>query len=379
VPEINFWSAEENFFILEIKPERMNAILIGLDPDKKLVPKKNWANTSWNELAGPFGLTRFTKNIVIAADSALAYTALVPVRIVREHKNSVLYATELENLLAQEVGKVFNRVRQEAGKELGLDDLDVVLAHSRVGDFRIDGHHVLNPIGLKANRIEAMLELMLTTRSLLEDIKSFLKNRQHYFFTEIGRSELTTLLKSEKSPVRLLRLSQPYSSLLTMADAPVGKTIDRARLRWDVSDLLGIIREQWGVSESVALELYRAFLKGDMAPSGSKLFGKLLSKITVSMWSELQKTKVRGTVFLDAPLPLPLEMPFKKGAVTLVEPSLEPIVSRSGFLFHPSDWPIEQEHLFRRLAPFFAYYHDRSDSTVNRWLRRHLNWLGSPM
>jgi hypothetical protein len=379
VRDLKLWSSEENFFILEILPERMNALLVGVDGEKKLMPRRSWDGTTWAELGGPFGLKRFTKNIIIAADSRLAYTAIVPVRIVRENPNVSLYATELENLLAQEVGKVFNRCRMEAGKELGLDDLDVVLAHSRVGDFRIDGHHVLNPIGLKAHRMEAVLELMLTTRSLLEDIKKFLKGRQYYFFTEIGRAELAVLSKTEKLPIRLLRLGSPSSSLLEMDEGIVGNLIERQRIDWDVASLGRTIAEEWGVAEPVALELYASYLRRDMGPAAAKLFTKRLGLAVAPLFDELKTAHLRGRTFVESPLPLPLELPLKKGNAELRYPLLDPILARSGFTIEPREWPVPEHALFARLAPFFAYYHDRSDSTVNRWLRRHLNWLGAPM
>lgn len=378
--KLNFWSAEESFFLLEILPdERLSGIFLETNADKKLSPVKIWESVSWADLASRLDFKRFIKNIVIAADSSLTYAAIVPVRLLRESPNIPLFSTELENMLAQEVGKVFNHCRVAAGRELGVDDLDIVLANSRVGQFKLDGHHVLNPIGLRAKKVEAVLELMLTTRPLFDLIRSFLKNRQHFFFTEISRAELIALEKVQKLPLRLLRLEHPRSSAVVMKDAVVGREMQRMPIAWSTESLFAAVMREWGVSRATARAIYEAYCRRDMSPASAKFFTKIFAGELEPLFAEIQKPKLKGTIFVETPLDLPLDLPVTRGQWELAYPPLDRILERSGFSYEPTEWPFGKSLLFRKLAPFLAFYHDRSDSTVNRWLRRHLNWLGSPM
>lgn len=379
VKKLNFWSAEESFFLLEILPDdRLSGIFLETDADKKISPLKIWQDTSWAELARRLDFKRFIKNIIIAADSSLTYTAIIPVRLLRENPNIPIFSTELENMLAQEVGKAFSHCRMEAGRELGVDDLDIVLANSRVGQFKLDGHHVLSPIGLRAKKIEAVLELMLTTRPLFAHIKSFLKNRQSFFFTEIGRAELIALEKLEKLPLRLLRLGHPHSSAVIMKDAVVGHEIQRTRINWSTENLLVAVMREWGVTRATARAIYDAYCRRDMSPMSARFFTKIFAGELEPLFEKIQKPKMKGTLFVEAPFDLPLDLPIRRDQWELAYPPLDRILERSGFGYEPAEWPFGQSLLFRKLAPFLAFYHDRSDSTVNRWLRRHLSWLGAP-
>ncbi len=374
-----FWKPKESFFILEILPGRVNGLLLGLGPEQRLIPRKYFEGASWSHLSKRPDLRHLVKNIVIAGDSSVAFTALVPVYLKRENRSHPLAAVELENLLAQEVGKVFSQCRKDASKHLKVDELDVILVTSRVMNFKIDGHYVLNPLGFKASSVEVMLELILTTRAVFEDIRSFAKERQDFFFTELTRSEANILQKTEKLPMSILSLGEARSAYAVVEPAKVGQTIARGIFSWTTGELIKKIEEKWLVNRETAEVIYDLYLKNEISAETSKAIARIIAPAEKAFFREFRDLKTRGPVYVDSDRPLPWPLPAVKYGRKLVPCPMGRLLDHFGFRTDFASWPIRPEGAFRFLAPFWDFYYDRSDTTVNRWLRRHLNWLGSSL
>ena len=374
---LRFWKPTESFFVLEILPNKVNGLLLGLDADQKLTPRKFFEDTDWAHLSKRLDLRRLVKNIIVAVDSSLAYTAIIPVSLQRESSGRPLSAVELENLLAQEVGKLFNQCRQDASAYLKVDDLDVILVNSRVMNFKIDGHRVLNPLEFRATKIEAVLELILTTRAVFSDIKIFTKERQDLFFTEIARSELNVLQKVHDAPLSILHLGEEESAYAVLESLALGQTVARGRFPWTTGTLVRSLESAWLINFETAEVIYRMYVDGELTPTTGKAVQKILAPAEKSIYTALAATKFRGPVFVESDRPLPFRLPLKKYGRNLMPPPLDELFERFGFRIDWKEWTMGRESVFRLLAPFWDYYYDRSDSTVNRWLKRHLNWLGT--
>ncbi len=376
---LRFWKPKNSFFILEILPGRVNGLLLGLDQEQRLVPRRFYDSTSLMRLGKRPALRHLAGNIVVAADSSVAHTALVPVHLTRENKAHPLTATELENLLAQEVGKVFSVCRKEAGKQLKVDELDVILAASRVMNFRIDGHRVLNPLGFKASELEVVLELILTTRPVYDDIKNFTRHRQDFFFTELTRSELNVLQKTEEAPLSVLRLGETGSTYATIESAKLGQTIARGKFPFRTGSFLDAIEQGWLVNRETAEVVYDMYLRRNISEHAEKAISKLLAPAEKAFFKAFKEAKLKGPVYVESEIPLPWPLPLSKYGRKLVAPPLGKLLDHFGFRTDLRFWPVREETVFRLLAPYWDHYFDRSDTTVNRWLRRHLNWLGSAL
>jgi len=378
----SLFSREEQFFVLEVLPDRVGGVLLSLDRERNLTVRRHWdsfltdGGSRRTDIIRRIRLNRFKGTVIIAADPSLAYTTVVPVLLERE-SDKPLAAIELENLLSQAVGRIFNQCRDAASRALGVDDLDAVLVTSRVLDFKVDGHRVMNPVGFRAATVDAVFDLTLTTRAVLAQVRSLIGMRHGFFFTEIGRAELVALRAIQEPPVHLVAVGVPQSSLLTLRKAAVGHSIQRMVLTWRSDTLRSAIADEWGVSATAAEELYAAYLRGDFSPRAARTMAAVLKPTLTTFFAGLVAHHVRGTVYLTTPLPLPLALPFRRGSVTITEPPLERILTHAGFTLRQPVRGIAPRELFRRLAPFFEFYYDRGDSEINRWLRRHLSWLGS--
>mgnify|MGYP001604528586 FL=1 len=220
--------------VVTVLPDKLSGVFLALNKDKTITLKKTRESKDWAELAKHFRLDRFKGQIIFAADSSMASTVLVPIEAVRDNPSLPLGDVELENLLSQAVGRIFNQCREQAAVELQVDDLEIVLARSKVTNFKVDDHRVISPLGFQAKRIGAVFEITFAFRSLIEDIKQFLGERRDFFFGELGRAELLALHKIQKPPIGFLDLKTAGRSFSFLMDrAAIGYVIYRRELKWD--------------------------------------------------------------------------------------------------------------------------------------------------
>lgn len=333
-------------------------LLVKMESGKCLVSRKFWRGKDLKTLVLKIVAGGLNRNAVIAADPSLVSIATVPINTLREKPKEPVSAVELENLLAQSAGKIFSRCRLEAAENLRVDDLDVVLVGSRVLDFRLDSRRVFNPLGFEGRRIQAALEFTFTSRAIFEAIKPF----KNFFFTGVARSELKILEKIYPPPIGLLVLGAERSYFATRHEYD--------EINWQTASLIRAICNFLAVSPGMGEKLYAAYLAGDVSPAVARAMNRELRLLVQSLLAALSKLRPRGKVFLDAEIELPLTLPLRKRTFSIQKIDLREIMLKMGFGGNIS---------FRWLAPLAEFLSDKSDSDVNRWLRRYLHWLGSPV
>jgi len=383
VIKLKFWKKKEKFLVLEVSGEKNSGFLLSLDEEKNLNLEKYWPEFSWDRASRRL-LRRLEEwKVIVSSSPSFAATISMPVKLEREAGmvKSPLSSIELENLLAQTSARVFTQVRGEASRELGIDELDTILIDNRVSHFKIDGHHVLNPIDFKATRLEALLELTLTTRSIFEDWKNFFNVGQakNFFFTESSRSELFALKRFKSLPINLLVLSSgEFSHFFSLEKGAVGEVINRHRLRWSTSRLLESIEKNFGVSRKVSLNLYRLLLEKGLSPRLERHLTLLIKPILDQLVKGLEPLKVKGHIYVDSNLDLPPTLSLRKIKSTTKKLPTDELTGHLGFnIINESVWPWPKDQIFKHLAPFIEFYYNNEDLSINHWLRRRLHWLGS--
>ena len=111
-----FGAPKTSFLVLEVFKDRTNALTFYLDSENNAIFGKFRENISIQDIKTKKIFRRSVKNMIIAADFSAAYTALVPIKAERDNPTEPLSGTELENLLAQAVGKTFNQCRLVAAR-----------------------------------------------------------------------------------------------------------------------------------------------------------------------------------------------------------------------------------------------------------------------
>ena len=162
-----------------------------------------------------------------------------------------------------------------------------------------------------------------------------------------------------------------------MQAAAVGVRVRRMPLVWRTAKFHETLREAFGVDEQTARDLYALYLTGGLSAGAAKHFEKLMKPAMLALFAELKVARLKGPIYVEADEFLPVALPVKSGAFTLIEPPLQAILDAVGLGVDTRAWGRTEGRALRRLAPFLEYYFKKNNSQVNEWLKRHLNWLGA--
>lgn len=376
---ISFPRKQEKFLILQASEHGTSGFMFLLDEEKNLHFKKSWPEFSWSRVSRLIRRHLEHWKIIVVADASVATTMSYPLSLIRDSKKDSISASELENLLGQALVRVWNECRREASKKLGLDELDTIIIDQSVTRFKIDGHRVVNPIGFRAEKIEAVLDLTITNRLIFEDWKNFFGSGEenHFFFTESAKSILASLKRATPIPINLLTLRSNRADSFILGDGKSGLNIKRESLAWSTGQIINSIAEFWSLSRSSSLKVYHQFLSNKLAPKTTDALNKILKPTIRSLIGNISQQNFKGTVFVDSDLPLPFVFPHRLGRVALEELPDKSILSDLGFLIEDKDWPFKSKEIFTHLAPFVEFYYNNRDSAINHWLKRRIHWLGS--
>ena len=357
--------------VVQILPEGWEATSFFQDQDNFFRFKRTWQGGAGKTVPA---LSRSGQAIAVA-DQSLAYNAVVPLRMERENPGEPLAPLELENMLAREAGRSFNQCRLEAAGALQADDLDMVLMSSRVIGFRVDEHKVLNPIGFTGGKVEAVLEFVLATRPVLEQVRAIF-GREKVFFTESSRAMLRALEKVETPPLGFLDLGAKSARFAILAPAATGEMILRGRLEWGTDLLWQPIASEWSITETAARDIYEKLLRREVSASMERKLRKIIKPSLDELRLRLRASRLKGKVFVRSDGKLPFVLPHMESGLRFLEPPLLKVLANFGLGIRPSEWPWPESGIFRRLMPALEFLSERTDSEINQWLRRHLNWLG---
>lgn len=382
---------KDKFLILEIAPNGVNALFLAVDEYRHIElekylenidlkkflksPMRRMTQKSWE---GNYLFKKSRRKIIATAHPALATTIPIPLDLSREHAEAKFEITlaELENLIAQAMGKIFNQCRSEAAKRLGIHELDTVLVGAEARNFKIDGKSVVNPTGFTGKKISLVLELRFTTRELFEDLKQFFNAPDNFFFVEGPQSRLRAIARTRKLPLNLIVSENGGAAVYVFTEAREGyPVLYREKLGWDFNELITAIAAELGVNVAIAERLYEQYRRGEMSATATRAFKKILDPALERFSAALEKEKLRGFTYVDAPHGLPYAFPHRVGGVTL---EATPIVDILAELDFPAEFKgdeLDMRSISRYVLPFLEAYFDKSNSEINQKLRRRLHWL----
>ncbi len=370
---INPFDRREKFFVLLIAPERISAILFAVTRDRSISCEKFWPEFTIQQSHRWWPKTFPYWNVIVAVSPHLAYTADIPLHLQREgSSHGPLSFSQLDNLLGRAMNQEFMAYRKVAGKALQVSDLDIVLADSRIADFRMDGHKVHSPMGSRAKTIEALISMTFVRRDVYESLRA-LSRRSRFFFTSLDRAQLIALGKVYEPPFSLALLESPRSSIFRMSGTATGNQIDRHEIAWSAKEFLQVFMDTWGVNEEIARDLYHLYQKKELPEviqqSITKEFTRITDRLEKLLGAHSHKSKILMTSQEEV---LPTS-----SHLALERVSLASILEKMGFTTEEMIWPVKEYEQFSYCAPLLEFFSDQGSQEVNRWLRRRLHWLGS--
>lgn len=385
-----FSRPREKFLVLELSRNGTAGLFLSVDEErnikleklkKNIDLKKLFKSPAWRlsqkEWEGK-SLFRFRRKVIVSADSTLATTIPIPLDLAREHDlaKSEIILSELENLIAQAMGKIFNQCRSEAAKRLAIDDLDTILVGAKAKHFKVDGNSVVNPVGFSGKKISLLLELTFTGRTIFEDFKSFFNSSEDFFFAESPQARLSSLARARKLPLNLIVADDDRTSLYVLE-----KTKDqhpvlyRETLGWRFDALFGRIMEELGVKAATARELYHMYLTEKMSETAGRALKKAIEPALEEFWGEIKKGKLHGFAYVDAKEALPFALPYRREGAVFDHFPIGELLAGLSFSADRSNVDEPDGTISRHLLPFVEAYFDKSNSEINQKLRRRLHWL----
>ncbi len=371
---LSWFSAQERFLVVYAERERLTTFRFALNRERVLTSEQI------EEHPRPVrerrkGTPAFPGPVIVAAGFPLAAIVVLPVHVERDNPKEPVVAVELENALAHTVGKAFTQSRKEASELFNIDELDVMLVGSAVGQFSVEGHRVVNPLGFAGKIVSAVLELTLTSREVLDDLYR-LVGRRDFFFTHLGRAGMRGLERTWKKPFAFVEADKAGSWAVFPGAQSESPSFAQVALSWSPLSFLSSVERAWGIPRAAARRVYAAYREGRTSPRVHAFLGRLFGSDLDALRAQLalQKSPPRVCILSSAPFPAPF--PFKKGNYTFTEPPLDQMLQNIGVAFRRGTGRTSSEW-FVPIAPLVEWYADKSDSTINHWLRRHLNWLGA--
>ncbi len=387
-------------------PSGVNGLFLSVDDEHRLVFehflrgidlvkffKKPWRRAAQQSWEGKY-LFKDHRKVIAVADPSLATTIPIPVELAREPAEAKLPITvpELENLIAQEMAKIFNGCRTEAASRLHVHELDALLVGEKARAFKVDGNAVMDPAGFTGKKVTLLLELTFTSRELFEKLKQFFNAPEDFYFAESPQSRLASLSRVRKMPLNLVFADEtdgtiPATSSLFVLEEGRGKDgypiLYRETFAWSFAQVFGRITSAFGVSGPVARELYGTYCGGGFSDAAARVFKRTIDPAFDELFAEVSKKKLKGSFYIDAPYGMPFGLPHRHGDAVFESMPLAEVFGAVGFAEGMATdgkedaVALSAHALSRHLLPFVEAYFDKSDTELNRKLRRRLHWLAA--
>ncbi len=374
--KLPFLPQKEKVLIVEIAPAGTRGFLFTLGADKVLALKRCFSSLAWGKSVPILHVARRADHIIITLHPEYTYTVLKNVELIRTSKKTPIEAIELENFLGQTVSNVFIERRPEASAALGVEELHTILMESRATGFSIDGHHVLNPVGVEGGKITVSLECTMTTREIFESLNPLFSAGKDFFMSDTGRAILGVCERDGGLPAACAMLGEEHSLFFELRRTRgKEKELRRGELPWTTRAPLSALMEGWGVSDAVARRIEEGFIEGLFSGTARRSIGKLFEVGERALFRALRAAHLRGRTVVLHNRAFPLASPTRAGSISLDPFHGEEALERAGITLKEESCLLPSAARAYVLASFLEFYYDSSDATVNRWLKRRIHWI----
>ncbi len=359
----------ETSLVWTVTPSHVRAALIEVDSGKALRMIRRYERPRGEKMVWEFLDNLRHIPVILSLDSALAYTAIVPLAV-RLQNDARKDRLEFQGAVREIVNRGNLETRPLAAKALGVEDLDAVLFDARVMNLKMDGVDIAGWPQLAGKKLTGTVHLMFTTRDLFEELHTLRHSRKELFITEDSKAAMAVLAHEGKPPFRML-YADPGRSEFVVLDPHHNPIFRKVPFAW--SSPLSMLREEWKVSEPVARAILTDAEHGGLSAAAARLLDKMREQSRESFDRALQKSKFRGPVYLRGTDVLPFRLPYTHEGTEVRPYPFEEIWSTLGFegVIDPSP-----ENL-ALLLPHFEYYYHRGDPAHHRALTRQIHWIAT--
>ena len=189
--------------------------------------------------------------------STILSTALLK----REHHQSPITETDLENYIVEAVTKCFHKSRLEIASKANISEFDLLLRDARIMGFKIDGHKVINPEGFTGKTLE-----VLTLVTIIKKSFSFFKGSGMAEEGSLRAHILSSQAGSKLQEEALIYTETCTASTTVFASTPT-KTWRIGEVAWGKADILNTIKEFFQTDEASSEKIYKRFINQELSPA----------------------------------------------------------------------------------------------------------------
>ncbi len=187
----------------------------------------------------------------------------------REHSESPITETDLENYIIEAIWKVFDKSRLEIASKSDMSEFDLVLRDARVMGFKIDGYKVLNPEGFTGKTLEVLTMVTITK-------KGFALFNGSFNSSGIEEGSLRAYLLSNRLEGKPLIFVESGNASTTIFASTPTKVSRVGEINWGKENILKAIRDLFQINQdsdkNTAEKIYKRFVSKELSPD-------LLSKL----------------------------------------------------------------------------------------------------
>lgn len=319
--------------------------------------------------------------IIFLHNSSSAATYAGFVKFEKNNMSAAISEHDLGELFSKAGTQFFNRFNEEAKKRLGLDEVGIVLASSRVFDLKLDNQNFVSPIGIKAKLAEINMEQTFLSREVLDEISVSLPQTKNIFHIEAGvvardifdslkdgervmcasvLDNATTFFAYDKNPKYFGAVSFPGSQA-------------RGEIAWGSDFVAAALSEAMGINNEIALKVIDYFKEGKMSRRFSAMFLRIVKAASQNFFDGLLKyLKDEKHTFIITAKPL-LFLGKGRNDITVLENK------HLAKLFN-CDIKYSRELEGQFLSPIFvlgliAYLKRTGDNYLKGFIDKKLKWL----
>ncbi len=379
---------DEDFLIVEIFNDCSKATVLRADfADKSVgVLKCRIFETKEKDALGV--LKKIAKRFggyktILALDSDFAYTVNSSIGIIRDNPKETITEADLDNILFQALWRFFDRYRAAAAGRLGVGDVDVVLSDIRVGEIKLDGHKIINPVGFKAKSAEINLSETFISRKLFDFLKANFFGEKNVLLrvTEAGSAWAHLLARKTGNENGVVALLAADRAILFSSAAGRASYLDE--FKWGGENLLSAFSDYFKISPETAEAVIGRYVARDASEKFLRHFQKIFLEEFETFLRGLKsvfssaKTGAPEIIHLGSFCELPAVVFGKKFGLKIAPLSPEAISEKFGFRvkIKKSAEASFEKRAFSTLAVFLEARFNGKEGNLNRLISRRAKWL----
>ncbi|MBI2514719.1 hypothetical protein HYV91_00805 [Candidatus Wolfebacteria bacterium] len=376
-------ATKEKFLILDFRDDGLELYLLRFDSLTKRVDAKKLKAVGQSPLEAIPKIKKFLLNIfsfqfpppkvIISFSPDFALTYYEHVVLNRDRPNELMTEADLDNLISQALWKIFDEKRRQSAKQLVLSDLDILLADTKITDFRIDGRRVLDPLRHSGREASIGISQTFVNRTIFKKIVSVLPRRVKLLLVVDGGAATSRLLSSRFSQSRdfiFADVLDARTNLYSVSQSSGLKIGFHDYFPWGEKNFFEGVARDLKIPVDLIQSLVKKISEGKVSLTLGRQLKKIISEELAMLIHGLERAKetlkVNSLYLVFRPL---RGIDFFPKMVRLVE--ADRLMEDLGFVFS-SDL---KNSSISSIASFLEFYFLREGDILNHIAKRRMRWL----